>query len=343
MKISNRKISDNHFPFIIAEIGINHNGKLNNAFKLIDYAVAAKCDAVKFQTINVDKLMVRNTPLAKYQKKTKFKNMNDLINKYNFRYSDFIKIKNYCEKKNIIFLSTPFDIESAIFLKKLNIPAFKISSTDNDNVFLINLIKNFRKPVILSTGMTKINELKKILKNIKFKNDQLAILHCISDYPTKIEESKLGSIDQIKKFGFQVGFSDHTIGSAASIAAVTKGANIIEKHITLDCNMEGPDHKASLDCKNLDQFVRDICRIKISLKNNRNSISRKENHTKKIAKKSIYFSKNLPKNHKIKKDDLIALRPRMNGVSPLYYKKIVGKKLNRSVKNQSIFHYKQIK
>ena len=343
MKIYNKKISNKSLPFIIAEIGINHNGNINNAFKLIDYAAAAKCDAVKFQTINVNKLMVSNTPLAKYQKKTKFKNMNDLINKYNFEYSDFIKVKNYCKKKNIIFLSTPFDIESAIFLNKINVPAFKISSTDNDNIFLIETIKKFKKPVIISTGMTKINELKKILKYIRFKKNKLAILHCISDYPTKIEDSKLGAIDQIKKFGYQVGFSDHTIGSAAAIAAVVKGATIVEKHITLDSNMEGPDHKASLECKKLDKFVKDICKIKISLKNNRNSISRKENHTKKIAKKSIYFSKNLQKNHIIKKSDLIALRPRLKGVSPMDYKKIIGKRLKSFVKTESIFDYKKIK
>ena len=134
IKIYNKKISYKSSPFIIAEIGINHNGSINKAFKLIDFAVAAKCDAVKFQTININNLMVKNTPLAKYQKKTKFKSMNELIEKYNLEYNDFIKLKNYCKKK-IIFLSTPFDVESAIFLNKINVPAFKISSTDNDNIF----------------------------------------------------------------------------------------------------------------------------------------------------------------------------------------------------------------
>ncbi len=343
MKILDKEISTKHSPFIIAEIGINHNGILSNAFKMIDYAVNAKCDAVKFQTINVNLLMTKNTPLAKYQKKTKFKSMNDLINKYNLDHSDFIKIKNYCKSKKIIFLSTPFDIESAIFLNKINIPAFKISSTDNDNIFLIETIKKFKKPIILSTGMTNINELKKILKTIKFQKDKLAILHCISDYPTDINQSKLGSIDQIKKFGYQVGFSDHTIGSVAAAAAVTKGAAIIEKHITLDNDMEGPDHQASLECKYLSQFVKDLNDVKISVGENRNSVSTKENNTKKIAKKSIYFSKNLKKNHKIMKDDLVALRPRLQGVSPIDYKKIIGKRLKTSVKAESIFNYNKIK
>ena len=343
MKIQNRKISNINPPFIIAEIGINHNGNMLNVFRLIDYAVAAKCDAVKFQTINVSKLMIGNTPLANYQKKTKFKTMNDLINRYNLSHSDFVKISDYCKKKKIIFLSTPFDVESAFFLNKINVPAFKISSSDNDNIFLIETIKKFKKPVIISSGMTKINELKKILKFIRFPKNRLAILHCISDYPTDIKNSQLGAMDQLNKLGYQIGFSDHTIGSSAAIAAVAKGATIIEKHITLDKNMEGPDHKASLECKDLNKFVKNLCDIKFSLGKKRNFISKKETDTKKVAKKAIYFSKKLDKNHKIKKDDLIALRPRLNGVSPMEYKKIIGKRLKDPVKAQTIFSKNKIR
>ena len=275
MKIDKKKISTKNSPFIIAEIGMNHNGNLNKAFKLIDYAVDAKCDAVKFQTIKINKLMVDNTPLAKYQKKSNFSNMNELINAYNLSYLDFVKIKNYCKKKKIIFLSTPFDIESTYFLNKLNIPAFKISSSDNDNIFLIETIKKFKKPVIISTGMTKIKELKKILNIVKFKKDKLAVLHCISDYPTDLKDTKLGAIDQIKKFGYEVGFSDHTLGIEAALAAISKGSSIIEKHITLDNNMEGPDHRASLECKNLSKFVQSIRDVSLSLNDDRNSISKK--------------------------------------------------------------------
>ncbi len=343
MKIDKKKISTKNSPFIIAEIGMNHNGNLNKAFKLIDYAVDAKCDAVKFQTIKINKLMVDNTPLAKYQKKSNFSNMNELINAYNLSYLDFVKIKDYCKKKKIIFLSTPFDIESAYFLNKLNIPAFKISSSDNDNIFLIETIKKFKKPVIISTGMTKIKELKKILNIVKFKKDKLAVLHCISDYPTDLKDTKLGAIDQIKKFGYEVGFSDHTLGIEAALAAISKGSSIIEKHITLDNNMEGPDHRASLECKNLSKFVQSIRDVSLSLNDDRNSISKKELYTRKIAKKSIYFSKNLEKNHIIKKNDLIALRPRLKGVSPIDYKKFIGKRLKSSIRTETILDKKKIK
>ena len=228
MKIGNRKISETNSPFIIAEIGINHNGKISNAIKLIDKAAEARCDAVKFQTINTSKLMINNAPLAKYQKNNKFKSMNLLINKFNLSNPDFITIKNYCKKKKIIFMSTPFDEDSAIFLNKINVPAFKISSTDCDNIFLINLVKKFNKPIILSTGMTTFKEIKKIIKTIKLKKTKLALLHCISDYPTKLEETKLGTINEIKKMGYQIGFSDHSIGFTASIAAIAIGASIIE-------------------------------------------------------------------------------------------------------------------
>ncbi|MDC0617565.1 N-acetylneuraminate synthase family protein [Candidatus Pelagibacter ubique] len=343
MKIKKKIISSKNLPFIIAEIGINHNGKLSNAFKLIDYAINAKCDAVKFQTINIKNLMIENSPLADYQKNRRFKNMNDLISAYNFNHADFIKIKNYCDQKKIIFLSTPFDEESAFFLNKIEVPAFKISSSDNDNLLLIETVKKFKKPIIISTGMMNLIEIKKLLKIIKLNNNQLALLHCVSDYPTKLKDTKLGSIEQLKQLGYLVGFSDHTLGAEASIAATARGGVIIEKHITLDKLMEGPDHKASLECKDLEKFVRTIKEIASSLKIKKNSISNSEKKTKLIAKKSLYFSTNLKKNYRIKKTDIISLRPRKNGISPLYYKKIINKKLIRDVKKQEIVSQSDLK
>ncbi|SMF79620.1 N-acetylneuraminate synthase family protein [Candidatus Pelagibacter sp. HIMB1321] len=336
MKIGKKIISKNSLPFLIAEVGINHNGNLNNAYRLIDYAVEAKFDAVKFQTINVEKLMIKNAPLAEYQRTNKLKNMNELIHKYNLKYSDFVKIQKYCSKKNIIFLSTPFDIDSAVFLNKLKVPAFKISSSDNDNIFLIDTIKKFNKPLIISSGMTKFHELKKIINRVKIEKKRLAILHCTSDYPTEIKYSMLGAIDQIKNLGYPIGFSDHTIGSTAAVSAVTKGCSIIEKHITLDKDMEGPDHKASLECKDLQKFVNIICDVKMSLISKRNHLTNKEVSTKKIAKKALYFAKNFKKNHIIKNKDLVALRPFQNGISPINYKDFIRKKLKVSVKSETL-------
>ena len=343
MKIENKIISEKKEPFIIAEIGINHNGKISNAIKMIDKAVEAKCDAVKFQTMNTSKLMIRNAPLAKYQINKKFKSMDSLINKYNLSNKDFVLIKNYCMKKKIIFISTPFDEDSAIFLNKIGVSAFKISSTDCDNILLINQIKKFNKPIVLSTGMTTFNEIKKIINKIKIKKNKLSILHCISDYPTKLKDTKLGTIKKIKKFGYNVGFSDHSIGFSASIAAVALGATIIEKHITLSNDMSGPDHKASLECKYLKDFVNNIKNTYVSVKTSKKKLGSSELETRKIAKKSLYLKKNLKKNHKVLLSDICALRPRLDGISPLEIEKVIGKKTKIALKKNTILKFDYFK
>ena len=339
-RISNRILNQFSSPYIIAEIGINHNRSINNAFKMIDYASNAKCDAVKFQTININKLMIKNSPLANYQKTKKIKNMNELILKYNFNYNDFEKIKKYCDKKKITFLSTPFDEESADFLNKINVKAFKISSSDNDNLNLLKAIKKFNKPIILSTGMSNYSEINAIIDKLKIKKNKLCLLHCITDYPTNLAESQIGYINKLKKLGYLVGYSDHTIGETASIAALSLGAIIIEKHITLSNKMEGPDHIASLECKYLKKFVSDLKNIKKSLNVSDRYMSQTENRNKKVAKKTIYFSKKLKKNHTIKIQDLQVLRPRKNGKSPIFINDFVGKKLKEDIDIQQILEKK---
>jgi N,N'-diacetyllegionaminate synthase len=343
MKIGNKIISNNHYPFIIAEVGLNHNGSLKIAKKLIDCAVSAGCDAVKFQTIKIDKLLLNNTPLANYQKKNKSKNMYDLIKKNNLTFDQFLNLEKYCKFKKITFLSTPFDEESAIFLKRLNIPAFKISSGDNDNFLLLSLIKKFKKPIILSTGMSTTSEVKKTINFLKLKRDKLAILHCISDYPTSIDETQLFNINLLKKFGYNIGFSDHTIGKLSSSVAVGLGANIIEKHITLDNNMKGPDHQMSLPTSKLKDFVQELKSIKKSFFKKERTLTTKEKLTKKVAKKSLYFKSNLKKNHRIKVFDLISLRPTNNGISPSEYKFFINKILKKDVMKYQILKRKNFK
>ena len=183
-KIGSRKINKNNFPYLIAEIGVNHNGSIYIAKKLIDSAKKAGFDAVKFQTYYLDGLLKKNTPLAKYQKKvSEIKNMYNLLKKYSLSHKEFEKINQYCKKRNITFLSTPFDLESATFLNKINIPAFKISSSDNDNYLLLDLIKKFKKPIILSTGMSNNIEINRTIKYLSLQKNKLALLHCVSDYP----------------------------------------------------------------------------------------------------------------------------------------------------------------
>lgn len=332
-KIGSRNINQFTAPYIIAEIGINHNGSINKAFKMIDHAVESGCDAVKFQTINISKLMIENSPLAPYQKKKNIKNMNQLISNYNLSYNDFKKIKKYCDKKKITFLSTPFDEDSAIFLNKINVKAFKISSSDNDNLNLLKTVKKFNKPIILSTGMSNHKEISLVLKKIRIKRNKLCLLHCISDYPTDLAGSQIGYLNKLKTFGYPVGFSDHTIGQTASIAAISIGSVIIEKHITLSKKMKGPDHIASLECKDLKNFVFNLKNIKKSLNTFERNLGKTEKKNKRVAKKTIYFTKNLEKNHKIKYSDLEVLRPRKNGESPIFIENFLGKKLKKKLIN----------
>ncbi len=343
MKISNKKIGKNHKSFLIAEIGLNHNGSLLKAKKMINYAKDAGFDAVKFQTINPSLLMKKDTPLVKYQKKTKSKNMFDLISKYNFSKRDFINIKKYCDKKKIIFLSTPFDNESASFLNELNVPAFKISSSDNDNYLLLKKIKKFKKPIILSTGMINHKDLKKTLNFLKLNKNMISILHCISEYPTPVTRAQLNSITLLKKLKYNVGFSDHTIGNSSAISAITLGANIIEKHITLNRNMKGPDHASSIECRELKQFVKSIRDIEIMLKVKNRSLTKIENETKKLAKKSLYYLKDIKKDNIVKATDIIALRPKLNGISPTKITKILNKKITKDVFKNNLVKFNDFK
>ncbi len=333
IKIKNIKIGRDYKKiFSVAEIGVNHNGSLKKSYRLIDCAVKSGFDAVKFQTFDLDNMLLPNTKLATYQKKTKFLNMKEMLKKISLTKADFSKINLYCKKKKIIFLSTPFDVKSAEFLNSLHIPLFKISSGDLDNFLLLKKIKSFKKPIIISTGMATLKDIKKTVKFLKLKKNRLVIMHCISEYPTKLDESQLGFIKELKKLKYTVGFSDHTVGFAASIASVALGAKIIEKHITLDNNMKGPDHSSSMNVKFLKDFINMINSLAKSVNIKNKFITKEERANAKVAKKALYYNKNLQKFHKITFDDLISLRPFNNGISPSNYKILIGKRIKKNIK-----------
>ena len=272
IKINRKIINHKSRAFLIGEIGVNHNGKMSNAIKLIDLAKRAGFDAVKFQTYKTELLINKNNKTAKYQKKSGFYDQYSMLKKFEISYEDFEELFKYCKKKNIIFLSTPFDQESALFLKKLNIAAYKISSGDFDNYHLIDLVKKFNKPIILSTGMSNESDLKKIIKFQNLKKNNTIFLHCISNYPTILKETNLGYLKFFKKIKFLYGFSDHTKSDVATLAAISLGAKIIEKHITLSNKMRGPDHISSLEAKNFYSFVSKIRDLEHSLS------QKKKNH-----------------------------------------------------------------
>lgn len=331
-------------PYLIAEIGVNHNGSIDLAKKLIKHAKLSNFNAVKFQTYLLDKLLLKNTPLVKYQKGNKnIKNMYELLKKYQISFNQFKELKNYSNKLKIDFLSTPFDEESALFLNKLKVPIFKISSTDNDNFLLLNAIKKFKKPILLSLGMIDEKDLIRTIDFLKSNKNMLCLMHCISNYPTELEETQFGYFEKLRRFGYPIGWSDHTQGNIASSVAVALGAIVIEKHITLDNNMVGPDHKASMNVKDLKKFTKDIHDVFTSIQTKNRVIHTKENLVKKLAKKSLYYSSNLIKGNRLKLSDFNALRPRLTGLSPNQITKVKGKQLSKNVKKDSPININDLK
>ena len=306
--------------FIIAEAGINHNGSIHLAKKLINISKKAGADAVKFQTFKAKNVISMYAKKLSYQKKKNSDKQSqlDMLQSYELSKINFIELKKYCEKKKIIFMSTPKDIESASFLNSINYE-------------LIKKIYKFNKQTIVSTGMCSLTEVKKIKNIFSKKKDQLTILHCTSLYPCSIEDCNLLSIKFIKdKLKVRVGFSDHTIGIDASIHAVALGAEVIEKHITLNKDMKGPDHKASLEEKEFKLMVKRIRVLEKLLGNEKKEPTLLEKKNIKLIRRGLVYNKNFLKGEKIKKNDIGIKRP-MLGLEPDQKKKIIGKKLNQAV------------
>lgn len=318
--------------YLIAEIGVNHNGSLKRALKLIDIAKKSGFDAVKFQSFKAEKLCVPSTPLVDYQKRSKFNDQYQMLRKLAFKKKYMREVYAYCKKRKIEFISTPFDIENAFFLDKLGVKTFKISSSDLDNFYLLKTVRSFNKKVIISTGMSTYDEIKKTISFLNLSKNKLFILHCVSDYPTNLKDTNLGFFEKLKKLNFHVGFSDHTIGSSASIAAVVMGSKIIEKHITLNKFDKGPDHFCSLESKDCSTFVKNIRDLEKSLASKNKIITLTEKKTRLFARKSIYTTKKIKKGEKFSISNTEVLRPKLNGISPTKYYKIINRKAKKEFK-----------
>ena len=324
-------------PYVIAEAGVNHNGKLNLAKKLILGAKKAGADAIKFQSFIAENLVKKNAPKVPYQidKKNSSETHFQMLKKLELSFEDQKKLFSFCKKLNIDFISTPFDIQSALYLKRLGVNTIKISSGDLTDLTLHETISKLNIDTIISTGMANMFEIERTLKLYKNKN-KVSLLHCVSNYPAAINSQNLKAIKLMKnKFKCRLGYSDHTVGDLASIIAVAEGAEIIEKHITLDNRMRGPDHKASMELKDLKDFVYKLKNVNLVKGKNEKKCQNEESKTKKISRKSLYFSKNLSKGHRLKKNDFIALRP-AKGLDPFHIRKLLNKKLSRNVKKFQI-------
>lgn len=317
---------------IIAEAGVNHNGNLELAYKMVDAAVEAGADIVKFQTGKPEAVISKYAEKAEYQKETTGaeESQLDMVRKIMLKYEEFIPLKAYCEKKNIKFLSTPFDCESIDFLEKLGCDIWKIPSGEITNYPYLKKIGETGKPIIMSTGMSTLEEVAAAIDLLKNAGaGEISLLHCNTQYPTPYKDVNLKAMLELKKrFNCTVGYSDHTKGIEVPIAAVALGAQIIEKHFTLDRKMEGPDHKASLEPKELKQMIQSIRNIELALGDGQKRVTESEKANKIIARKSIIAKKTIKKGEIFTDENLTTKRPG-NGISPMRWNEVLGKKAIR--------------
>lgn len=331
--------------FIIAEAGVNHNGDINIAKKLIDKAVEAGVDAIKFQTFKADNLVTKEAPKADYQKDTTGDGSQyEMLKGLELSLENHILLKKYCENKGIIFISTPFDFESVDLLEKIDVPLYKVSSGDLTNLPLLKYISQKNKPIILSTGMANLGEVEEAVEIIfKTGNKNLILLHCTSNYPAAYEDVNLRAMLTMKEaFKLPVGYSDHTMGIEVPISAVALGAKVIEKHFTLDKTMDGPDHRASLEPDELKMMVDSIRNIERAMGDGIKRCNKNEENTKSAARKSIVAARNIRKDDIIANNDISFKRPE-GGLSPKYADLIVGKTANRDIKENEFIKFSDIK
>lgn len=328
--------------FIIAEIGVNHNGDINLAKKMIKSASECGVDAVKFQTYVSEELVLKNAEKADYQKKNDSNESQfEMLKKLELSYDDFSQLKKYAQECGVLFLSSPFDRKSVDLLEKLEVSAYKLGSGELNNLELIEYVQSKNKPIILSTGMATLKEIKETYDFIKDKSN-LFLLHCITGYPTSFEETNLNFIKTLQKeFEIPIGFSDHSPGIELSIAAVALGACIIEKHFTIDKNLPGPDHKASLNSTEFKAMVDAIRHVEVAMGDGTRKLSENELNIKKVARKSIVLSKNISKGMVIKKDMLTIKRPG-TGIPPNHINEVVGKRVLKDLKSQTMLKWEDL-
>ena len=328
--------------FIIAEAGVNHNGSLELAQKMIDAAVDAGADAVKFQTFKAEKLVSKYAPKAEYQKKrtTADESQLEMIKKLELDAAAHQTLIDYCTNKNIRFLSTPFDLGSIDLLNELGLNLFKIPSGEITNLPYLRKIGALKKEIILSSGMADLGEIKDalaVLIGAGTKLKDITVLHCNTEYPTPIEDANLKAMLTIKAAfpGVNIGYSDHTLGIEIPVAAVAMGATIIEKHFTLDKNMEGPDHKASLEPNELKAMVHAIRSVEKALGSGIKKPSHSELKNKPIARKSLVAEKPILKGEVFTQENLTVKRPG-TGISPMRWDEIIGQKASKNYQQDEL-------
>ncbi|QTR48507.1 N-acetylneuraminate synthase [Candidatus Thiothrix anitrata] len=321
--------------FIIAEVGVNHNGSLDLAKQLVDVASLCGADAVKFQTFKASTLVTKTARQADYQTANtqKEESQFDMLKRLELSEADHHALFEYCDLKNIEFMSTPFDLHSIQFLAELGVQRFKIPSGEITNYPYLNLIGSFNKEIILSTGMANLGEVEaaiQVLLEAGTEQHKITVLHATTDYPTQMTDVNLRAMQVMAQaFKLPVGYSDHTPGIEVPTAAVALGASVIEKHFTLDRNLPGPDHKASLEPDELKAMVVSIRNIEIALGDGVKRASPNEAKNKPIARKSIVAKQDIQAGDVFTLDNLTTKRPG-TGISPMRWHEVLGKTANRA-------------
>lgn len=316
--------------FIIAEAGVNHNGNIDIAKRLVDAAVKAGADAVKFQTFVPEELVTREADRAAYQQINmpgRQETQLEMIRRLALGYEQFCELKAYCDEAGIVFLSTPFDYYSADFLDDLGVPIFKIASGELVNYPFLRYLAAKKKPLLLSTGMATLGEVEEALEVVQCAGgNEITLLHCISNYPASYDEVNLRAMLTLEHaFGLPVGYSDHTEGIEIAVAAVALGACVIEKHFTLDRHMEGPDHKASLEPDELAAMVRAIRNVEKAMGDGRKRPTVSEKEIMKVARRSLVASRDIKAGEIITEDKLAVKRPG-TGIPPKMWDLIIGRR-----------------
>ncbi len=325
--------------FIIAEAGDNHNGNFDNAIKLVDKAVEAGADCVKFQTFVTEEVISKYAQMADYQKKNmgKTESQFDMVKRLELSFDRFKEIQAYCKKKGILFLSTPFDLPSIAFLNQIDVPFFKLPSGEVTNYPYLVAMAETHKDIIMSTGMCTMEEIRAAITVLEENGaGKITLLHCNTEYPTPYEDVNLKAMETMRlAFGKEVGYSDHTLGIEVPIAAVAMGAVVIEKHFTLDKNMEGPDHKASLEPQELAAMVSGIRKIEAALGSGEKKPSPSEKKNIEIARKSIVARRAIQAGELLTEENLAVKRPG-NGINPMSYPKVLGTRAIRDFEEDQL-------
>ncbi len=329
-QIQERMVGEGQPCFVIAEAGVNHNGRLATALKLVATAASAGADAVKFQTFRASEIAAASAPCAAYQQTHSGRNstQRSMLRKLELSRADFLALSRECEALGIRFLSTPFDFSSADLLNELGVWAFKISSGDMNNHPFLEHVASFRKPMIVSTGMANLAEVKDAVDCLKGAGcNNLVLLHCVSCYPAPPNQANLRAMDRLREeFNVPVGYSDHTLGDAVAVAAVARGACVIEKHLTLRRSMTGPDHAASMTPAAFAILVKRIREIESSLGNGEKSPVEAEANVAAVARKSIHAARNIAVGEIIGPEMLSYLRP-AGGIPPDAWRKLLGRRV----------------